>query len=234
MNVVLLIVGIIFLVCMIVGYRKGFLKIAVSLGITIAAIILVTMLSPYVSTWIQKSTPLVETVQNKVEDILISEGVPEEALVQVEDSREQQISLIEGGNIPKVIQEMLLSNNNNEVYQMLGVTTFVEYIGAYVAKIIADIIAFLITLIIVMILVRVIMGVIGIIGKIPVVGGVNRLAGAAVGIGVGLIIVWTLFIVVTLLYNTTFGKMCLENIAESQILTKLYDGNVLMNSITKF
>ena len=84
------------------------------------------------------------------------------------------------------------------------------------------------------IIARILMGVIGIIGKIPVIGGVNKLAGAVVGAGIALIIVWILFILVTLLYNTTVGKACMTDIAASQILTKLYDGNVLMKFITKF
>ena len=44
----------------------------------------------------------------------------------------------------------------------------------------------------------------GILNKLPVIGGVNRLAGALVGVGIGIVIVWILFIVVTLLYDTTF------------------------------
>ena len=54
-------------------------------------------------------------------------------------------------------------------------------------KLIADIIAFLVAWVLVTIIARVLMGVIGIIGKIPVIGGVNKLAGAAVGAGIGLI-----------------------------------------------
>ena len=84
------------------------------------------------------------------------------------------------------------------------------------------------------ILSRVLMAVIGIVGKIPVIGGINRIAGGVVGAGIALIIVWILFILVTLLYNTTVGQACMTDIAASQILTKLYDGNVLMKFITKF
>ena len=52
--------------------------------------------------------------------------------------------------------------------------------------------------------------------------------------GIGLIIVWSMFILVTLLYSTPVGQACMTDIAASQILTKLYDGNVLMKFITKF
>lgn len=235
MNKLLLVVGAIFLISIIVGYVRGFLKIAVSLAITVASIFLVMAISPHISAWLQESTAIEETVKNKLEEMIeMPEGMSPEALASVEIPREQQIALIEGAGLPGMIQDMLLENNNSEAYQALGATNFVDYIGSYITKLIADIIAFLVAWMIVTIIARILMGVIGIIGKIPVIGGVNKLAGAVVGAGIALIIVWILFILVTLLYNTTVGQACMTDIAASQILTKLYDGNVLMKFITKF
>lgn len=235
MNILLIVVGIIFLVSVLVGYKRGFLKIALSLAITIASIILVVALTPHISGWIQESTSLGEAVQSKLSEMFEeATGTSADLLSSIETSREQQISLIEGANLPSVIKEMLLENNNNEVYEALGATSFIGYIGAYITKLIADIIAFLVAWIAVTIISRIVMGVVGIIGKIPVVGGANRIAGGIVGIGIALIIVWILFVVVTLLYNTAVGQACMEDIAASQILTKLYDGNILMKFITKF
>jgi len=235
MNKLLLVVGAIFLISMIVGYIRGFLKIALSLTITIASIFLVIAITPHISGWIQESTTIGETVQTKMAEMFeVPEGMTGHDLSTVEISREQQISLIEGAGLPSVIRDMLLENNNNEVYEALGVTSFVDYIGAYITKLIADIIAFLVAWIAVTIISRVLMGVIGVIGKIPVIGGVNKIAGAVVGITIGLIIVWILFILVTLLYNTAVGQACMQDIVASQILTKLYDGNILMKFITKF
>lgn len=235
MNKLLLVVAVIFIISIVVGYVRGFLKIALSLGITIASILLVGAITPHISGWIQESTSIGEKVQSKlIAMVEIPEGVTAEEGTTVEIPREQQISAIEGAKMPKVIQDMLLENNNQEAYEALGVTNFMDYIGAYVTKLIADIIAFLVAWIAVIIIARVLTGVIGIIGKIPVIGGVNKLAGAAVGAAIGLIIVWILFILVTLLYSTTVGQACMTDIAASQILTKLYDGNVLMKYITKF
>lgn len=235
MNKLLLVVAVIFIVSIVVGYIRGFLKIALSLGITIVSILLVGAITPHISGWIQKSTSIGEKVQNKITSMFeVPDGTSIEALSAIELPREEQISAIEGARLPKVIQDMLLENNNHEAYEALGVTNFVDYIGAYITKLIADIIAFLVAWIAVIIIARVLMGVIGIIGKIPVIGGVNKIAGAVVGAGTGLIIVWILFILVTLLYSTTVGQACMTDIVASPILTKLYEGNVLMKYITKF
>lgn len=239
MNASLLIVGIIFAVCVFVGYQRGFIKIIASLLATIATIILVLFLSPHVSQWIQKSTPLKEIVQAKCIEILMPDGEAEDAaaeeeLQEVAISKEEQITLIEGAKLPEVFRQMLKENNNNEVYEALGVTTFIEYVGAYIAKIIADVFAFLLVLLVATIAVRIVLGIVGVIGKLPVIGGVNKLAGGVLGIGTGLVIVWILFFVVTLLYNTSIGVMVFEDIAESKILTQLYDSNIIMKYITKF
>lgn len=234
MNILLLVVGIILIGSVVIGYKRGFVKIVASLLATLISIVLVMMLVPHVSHWIQNSTPLRSTIQEKCIDALQLEGGPSVSLSDIEIPREQQISLIEGAKLPSIFQDMLLENNNSEAYGQLGVNTFGEYVGAYVAKIVADIIAFIVTFILVMIVVRVVIQVLGIVNKIPLIGGANRIVGAVLGGGIGIVIVWVLFIVITLLYSTTLGAACMESIAENAILTKLYDSNLLMNAITKF
>lgn len=234
MNILLLVVGIIFLLSVLIGYKKGFLKIVVSLVSTLLCIVLVMFISPSVSKWIQESTPLRKTIQNKCVEWFAPDGEMAENVLQLELSRENEISLIEGADLPEVLQKMLLENNNSEVYTALGAETFGEYVGAYVAKVIADVVAFLITFIAVFIIIRVVLAMLKIVDKIPLVGGTNRLLGGVIGAGMGILIIWLFFIVITLLYNTSFGVACLEDIAESKILTKLYDSNILMKYITKF
>lgn len=234
MNAMLLIVGIVFLISILVGYKRGFIKIVVSLASTLLCIVLVMFISPSVSKWIQESTPLRETIQNKCIELMVPDEDAGTNVLQTELSREKQISLIEGAELPEIFQKMLLENNNSEVYAALGAQTFGEYIGAYIAKLVADVIAFLITFIAAFIIIRIVLGMLNIVDKIPLIGGANRLVGGVIGAGMGLVIIWILFIIITLLYNTSLGAACLEDIAKSPILTKLYDGNFLMNFITKF
>ena len=234
MNALLLIVGIVFLLSVIIGYKRGLVKIIASLLATLVCIVLVFLISPSVSKWIQESTPLKETVKNKCIELLLPDETTGDEVLQTELPREEQISLIEGADMPDVIRKMLLENNNSEVYTALGVQTFGEYIGAYVAKVIADILAFLITFVAVFIIVRVALGMLNILDKIPLVGGANHLVGGILGAGIGFLIIWILFIVITLLYNTSLGVACMKGISESEILTKLYDSNILLKYITKF
>lgn len=234
MNGLLIAVGLIFLVCMIVGYTRGFIKIVASLGATVATIVLATFLSPYVSGVLLKTVPIEEMMQEKCMEILMSnqEGVTVSG--DVENSQDAQFFMIENAKLPEVFQQLLLDNNNPEIYKTLGVTTFSEYIGSYLARLIADIVSFLLTLIVVTIVVRTILCTVGFIGKLPVIGGLNRIAGGILGIGTGLIVVWVFFIIITLMYDSEIGRQCFASIAENEFLTYLYENNILMYYITKF
>ena len=67
-----------------------------------------------------------------------------------------------------------------------------------------------------------------IVAEIPVLGLINRLAGGVIGFAGALIIVWLLFVVVTLLYTTVIGKDIYEAIQGNGILKFLYDNNPIM------
>lgn len=249
MNSLLIITGIIFLICGIYGASRGFIKIVASLAATIVTILCGMFLSPYVSRIILEVTPLEETMQTKCAEILKTsiqehasasgiQGIEKiekiEEIEKIEFPREMQISLIENANLPKIFKETLLENNNSEIYQALGVSHFSEYVGSYLARTIANYAGFLITMLIVTIIVRIAFRALGVISELPIIGGVNRVAGCVLGLAIALVVVWLLFILVTLLYNTAVGKICLENIGNSRILSTLYENNILMNFITKF
>lgn len=239
-NKLLIVVGVIFLISVIVGMVRGFVKIVASFVATLAIILVVTLATPFVSSAIMKFTPIEDVVQKKCAEIILTnqnenteqESVPEEAAQEY--TREEQINLLENAKLPELFRQMLLENNNGEIYQALGVTTFTDYVGSYLAKLLSNIIAFLLTLIVVTIIVRTILYMLGIISDLPVIGGINRLAGGVLGLGSGLVIVWIVLIAITLMYDTSLGKMCFEDIENSKFLTFLYDHNILLNFITKF
>lgn len=234
MNGLLIFVAAIFLISAFVGYKKGLVKIVASLLATLIMVVLVMMLTPYVSKMVRQVTPLDESVQKKIGELITTEVGMDVALPDIELPREQQITLIENAELPEVFRKMLLENNNAEAYASLGVNTFGEYVGAYIAKVIADVVAFLVVLILILILVPILIKMLGIFNKLPLIGGMNRLAGGVVGLAIGLAIVWVTFIIITLAYSTELGKACFACIEKSSILQKLYDGNILMNAITKF
>jgi len=237
MSILLLVVLAILAVGVFVGYKRGFVKIVASLLATLISVILVMMLVPHVSGWIQKSTPLKSGIQKKCIEMISPSFDGEkldESVLQMDVPRDAQRAILEEAKLPTIFEDMLWENNNPEVYGTLGVNSFFDYVTSYITKVVADIIAFLVTFLLVLIIVRVAIKFLGIVNKIPLIGGANRIVGAIVGGAISLVIVWVIFIIITLLYNTPFGISCLDAISDNAVLKALYDGNFLMNAITKF
>ncbi len=146
--------------------------------------------------------------------------------------REMQISAINTADIPAIFKTLLIHHNNEEEYKRLGVDSFGGYVGAYLADLIVKILAFLGTFLLTIILLRAIIFALNIVSELPVIGFLNRLGGGILG-GVGaLVIVWILFVVITLLYTTGVGKEIYDMIQNDTILRTIYDGNPVMKIIT--
>ena len=296
-NILLVIVGGIIAIGAIVGFAKGAVRIAVSLGATILTLVVVYFATPYVSKAIYSLTPIDEMVEQQciktmtkaftgeadtdsgfteeqvrgilsaagvseqtleagitVEDIVngnvsdemlqqygispdifdghVSTEEAEQSIMEAEVPKQMQIVAIEGADLPDVFKNLLLENNNSEVYQKLGVTTFAEYVSKYFAKLVVEIVAFLVTFLFATIVIRAIVFALDFVTALPVLGILNRLAGVLVGSMISFIIVGILFIVITLLYTTTIGKQAMGMIREDQILSFLYDNNIIMKIAT--
>ena len=147
---------------------------------------------------------------------------------QIDLPRDLQQEAINAADLPDIFKNLLSVNNNSEIYEELGVQTFAQYVGSFFAKLIINIISYLGTFLIVTIILRAIIFALDIVAEIPVLGLINRLAGGVIGFAGALIIVWLLFVVVTLLYTTVIGKDIYEAIQGNGILKFLYDNNPIM------
>lgn len=112
---------------------------------------------------------------------------------------------------------------------MLGVTKFADYIASGIAVFVVKALSFLVTFLAVTILIRMTVFTLDSIRRLPVLHGFDRLAGAVLGLGFGLILVWLSFLVLTLACGTELGRECFLRIEQSKILTFLYRTNYLVN-----
>ena len=156
------------------------------------------------------------------------------ALEDTEIPRDVQIAAIRSADIPEVFKSLLLTNNNEEIYKQLGVETFAQYVGSYLAKLIIHIVAFLCTFLLVTIIIRAIVLALDIVADLPGVGAINHLMGAVIGIAGALIVVWTAYLLVTLLFATAVGKELFRMIEASDFLSTLYEYNPVMALATIF
>ena len=94
--------------------------------------------------------------------------------------------------------------------------------------------AFLCTFLLVTIIIRAIVLALDIVADLPGVGAINHLMGAVIGIAGALIVVWTAYLLVTLLFATAVGKELFRMIEASDFLSTLYEYNPVMALATIF
>ena len=161
-------------------------------------------------------------------------GSIEDAINEAEIPRDVQVAAIEKADLTDVFKNLLSVNNNSEIYKELGVDTFAQYVGSYLARLIINIVAFLCTFVLITIVLRAIVFALDIVSNLPVLGFINRLAGGAIGVIGALVIVWTVFVVITLLYTTSFGKEMYRMIQSDAILKTIYEYNPILKLATIF
>lgn len=226
-NWIAVIVVAIFAVSIFHGYRKGFFRLCVSFTVTILTVILVVILTPYAGDAIVRWTEIDEVIRETCMEALVPEEIAEAETV----SLQEQINMIEHAELPEFFRKMLVENNNSEVYAMLGVERFADYIASSVARITINVMAFLVTFIVITIVVRMTLFTLDVVTKIPVVRGMNRWAGAGLGIVMGMILVWIFFMSITLFGHTPFGTECFRQIQSSRFLSELYQMNMILKGI---
>lgn len=224
----LLLIGVlIFLaLCILNGYRKGFLKTALSMAALVATIVIVAFLNPYVSKFLMENTGLYETLHEST-----TEFVTEIFETQVDipiNTRTDEVFAIDHLTLPKAIRERLIEDNNSVVYDALGVSEFEEYLSGYLACMILNAISFIGTLIIAGFLVKVVFVMADIIEKVPGIKGMNKLAGMLLGFLQGIVIIWIGCLVVTAFGATEVGQEILRMIQDSVLLGFIYNNNCLL------
>lgn len=206
------------------GLHRGFIKKSVSAVSLIITLVLVTYLTPQITTFIQDYTSLHESLQEKCSEIFLNNEYNQ-------DVKTDQVMMIENMDLPENIKEMLLENNNKEAYDVLEVSGFHEYIGAYLANMIINALAYLLSFVIIWTLLRAILLALDVVARLPLLRGINQLAGGGLGLVVGLVLVWIAFLLVTVLCNGELGREFFKLICENQFLLFLYNQNVIMKIV---
>ena len=135
--------------------------------------------------------------------------------------------LIEGLNLPQSVKDALLENNNSEIYKMLGVDQFAEYISMYLADMLINAIASIVLFLAVYILIHLIVRWLDLIARLPILYGLNHIAGALMGLAQGLLFLWVVGFILNLFSATPLGKMLEEQVYASTWLTFLYRYNLI-------
>lgn len=207
----------------IMGFRKGFVKEIVSVFFMLISFLLVWAVNPYVNTFVKEYTPVYDTIQDKCQT-LVSEQIGNKKTLD----KEEQNQVMENMELPDLLKNALVENNTAETYRYLAVSTFTEYISDSLAVMAVNGISFLISFVLSAAVIKLLGFILNVLTKLPVINGINKIAGAAVGVIKCIIFIWIAFLVLTLLCNTTLGQQGMALIQQDAFLNFLYSQNVFV------
>lgn len=207
----------------IMGFRKGFVKEIVSVFFMLISFLLVWAVNPYVNTFVKEYTPVYDTIQDKCQT-MVSEQIGNKKTLD----KEEQNQVMENMELPDLLKNALVENNTAETYRYLAVSTFTEYISDSLAVMAVNGISFLISFMLSAAVIKLLGFILNVLTKLPVINGINKIAGAAVGGIKCIIFIWIAFLVLTLLCNTTLGQQGMALIQQDAFLNFLYSQNVFV------
>lgn len=213
------------------GHYRGFIRLAVSLLSLVIALTAVSAAMPYVTDWLKNDTSFYESVKAGAERMAgFTEGpeLEEGKGSNPEDAQgASAMAGIEDLTLPEQLKRLLTENNTEEVYERLGVSAFQDYVGGYLADMMLRILVFVALFLVIFIGLRILVVWLDLIAKLPILSGLNQIAGAILGGVEGLIFVWIGCLVLTLFSGTGPGLQVMGQIDASAWLSWLYDHNLL-------
>ena len=223
MNWLLIIILLILVASGIRGYQNGFIKTAFALVSILIALVVTSIVSPVVSRTIRSNDTIMQLVMEQMEEVIDMD--------QDIEKKSQKTSFIEDMSLPDSIKKTLIENNNVEAYKAMAVDSFEEYIAQALSVVVINAATYIVCFLVIQILLYVICRVLDLISKLPLLNEVNKTAGLFVGLLSGLIKVWIFFLIITLFSTTTLGANIFSMINGSQVLSFIYDNNLLLKGI---
>ena len=209
------------------GYRRGFIREFVSFFFVFLSLSLAWAINPYINDFLISETPVYSTIQETCTDFVQKQSS------DLENEMESSSQFIDGLNLPEILRKNIEKNNNTENYAELSVNTLTEYVSGYLARTIVNGLSYVLAYILATIGIRIVVYILNLIAGLPILKTANKLTGGLVGFVKGLVFIWILFLILTVLCSTEIGKTSLELIEKDSLLSVIYQYDPLIQIFTK-
>ena len=209
------------------GYRRGFIREIVSFFFVFLSLSLAWAINPYINDFLISETPVYSTIQETCTDFVQKQSS------DLENEMESSSQFIDGLNLPEILRKNIEKNNNTENYAELSVNTLTEYVSGYLARTIVNGLSYVLAYILATIGIRIVVYILNLIAGLPILKTANKLPGGLVGFVKGLVFIWILFLILTVLCSTEIGKTSLELIEKDSLLSVIYQYDPLIQIFTK-
>ncbi len=211
-----------------IAKRKGFIKSSYNvLSLIITAVLILSLQQPFCD-YLAKSA-LGETVREKVEEQVLGTAASEEMEIQDAEDAETAVKVGEMMGLPEFLMRFLdekLEKQTEAVENMKN--NALEVLTDTVTEMILKIISILLLFILVRVGVFLLLHILEALFKLPVLNGINSFLGMIIGAVNGLLIVYIICALFTLLAPTESMGQIGEAIDKTLILKYFYNNNLLI------
>lgn len=231
-DIILIGVGIFMILMVLIGLKRGLVKMAFSLVSVVVILVLVNILAPSVEQLL-KNTPVYKEINNNIEEY-VSIHVANATEDKTQSGINAQTKIIEELPLPKGVKTALNENNNQEGYKNMQVDSFSAYIATMLSEFILGAVTFLGLFVILSLLMRILMEVLNVVAKLPVINTFNAGGGALLGLIEALVVLWILCVIITAFSATEWGQQVCKAIADNELLSIIYDSNPIQKFLGNF
>ncbi len=219
-------VAIFWLAMVLYGHYRGLLRIIVTMTALVLSLIVTRLAVPSLTTMLNNNTAIHQAMSQGLMHLagLQTGSAIEQMTGEIQASYQRDI--IEGLKLPEQMKEILLENNNSEIYHMLGVDRFFDYLGSYLATMVIRVLGSGILFFAAFLLFRISAHWLDQVVRLPILWQINQLAGALVGAVTGLLLIWLAGLVVKACAGMPWTQPVLMQIGKSGWLSLLYQNNI--------
>ena len=220
-------VGVFWLSMVLYGHYRGLVRIAVTMSALIVSILVTRIAMPGVTAWLNNNTAIHQTIGQGLLHMAGMPGEKEDADTGAEETMPSyQRALIENLKLPEQMKDVLIENNNSEIYHLLGVNRFFDYLGLYLANMVIRTFGSAILFGVVFLFFRMGAHWLRQIARLPVISELDQLAGALLGGVAGLLILWLAALILKACSGMMWTQPVLVQIGKSWWLKLLYQNNL--------
>ena len=231
-----------------IGWRKGVIRLVLSLVSMIITIMAAVVIAPLATTAIKNGTNIDENIAQSIYTLLSEnkevdkyfeneQVLPDGIDISQAESHIQAVTdmVAEVGdkiNLPESLTEAVKAMPDSELMSVIreyGDTSVKEISIRIIAIRLSDIvltaIIYIVIMVVVSIALRIVVSATGLIRRLPVIKQADKLGGVIVGLVEGLVAVWIFFTIVTAISGTQTASNILVQIHGNTFLEMLYNCN---------
>ena len=246
----MLLIGVILIlgIFAVVGWRKGVIRIVLSLASILITIIAAVIVAPLATSAVKSGTNLDENLSQSIYELLSNNKEIDDYFIANQrnlldvninhiSSYSDEVNKVIGEvgnriNLPESLTDAVKAIPESELADVITDYTStsvkeitLRIISVRLANIVLTAIIYIMIMVIVFIALRIVIAATGIVSRLPVIKQANKAGGVILGLLEGLVVIWLFFTVVTAISGTETASKILLQIHGNNILEGLYNCN---------